>query len=594
MQETLNISLDLCDALTRAHRLGVVHRDIKPGNVLISENGTPHLSDFGLALLADSTSLTKSGTLMGTVNYLSPEACNARPLDEKSDIWSFGVMIWEMLTGYPPFQRENIGATLTAILNDPLPNFLDVYSEAPEALAFLLQSMLEKQRSQRLSPMRLVGMELDTILDHLQGEGKPVQESTSWLTKFPLDTDVLQPPSEPTSQEVADSILRSGAASDKQILNKTSLVYIYDNRYELNLDVTGYKILLRSSLFYGEPFKTWLEELSSAGEAEGTLYSFYKSYPRPEVRRRIVKAFQALPCSQAAEKLSKIATTDDSAKVRAEAGLAAAACGMLREVMEASVSQAKQGDAGAQATLVALADQYGIPDGLKGGIRWQTGLAVGFKRWQRYRGDIWRRTWKVARNGGLLGVYGAAVPIIMRYTVPEVYDQTLTYLSLTAYFLISVIMFLILGALQGAALGLSTSLGDTLLTASRITRLRSILAASAGIISGLYFSATQLLGSDPVPAAPGIVLLVNLFYGLILGWLLSLVIPKLNETMSRNQLSRRIVLVVVVNILVSIPHIYIIFQESIGQILFSRLILAMAFPIAIGFPFLFEASHDRE
>src|SRR5574341_778776 len=79
----LEIALDLADALTRAHRLGVVHRDIKPGNVLLAADGTPRLTDFGTAHIGDRTRLTEAGTVIGTYAYLSPEACNGEPLDAR-------------------------------------------------------------------------------------------------------------------------------------------------------------------------------------------------------------------------------------------------------------------------------------------------------------------------------------------------------------------------------------------------------------------------------------------------------------------------------------------------------------------------------
>lgn len=121
IERVLDIALDLTDALIRAHRINVIHRDIKPANVLLAEDGTPRLTDFGVARLGDATSVTKSGTLVGTIAYLSPEGCLGEPLDARADIWSFGVMLYEMLTGYRPFMDANTAALLTAILTRPVP-----------------------------------------------------------------------------------------------------------------------------------------------------------------------------------------------------------------------------------------------------------------------------------------------------------------------------------------------------------------------------------------------------------------------------------------------------------------------------------------
>ncbi|MCL7455479.1 MAG: serine/threonine protein kinase, partial [Anaerolineae bacterium] len=93
----LEIALDLADALTRAHRLGIIHRDLKPANVLLAEDGTPRLTDFGIAHVAESPRLTQTGVLVGTPDFVSPEACEGKPSDERADIWAFGVLLFEML-----------------------------------------------------------------------------------------------------------------------------------------------------------------------------------------------------------------------------------------------------------------------------------------------------------------------------------------------------------------------------------------------------------------------------------------------------------------------------------------------------------------
>jgi len=160
----VEIALDLADALTRAHRLGIIHRDLKPANVLLAEDGTPRLTDFGIAHVADSPRLTETGILVGTVDYLSPEACQGEPLDERTDIWAFGVLLYEILTGQRPFVGETLTAKLTAILTQPVPDLAQLAPSIPDALADLVYRMLEKDRQQRVPSVRLVGAELEAIL----------------------------------------------------------------------------------------------------------------------------------------------------------------------------------------------------------------------------------------------------------------------------------------------------------------------------------------------------------------------------------------------------------------------------------------------
>ncbi len=173
----VEIGLGLADALTRAHHLNIIHRDLKPANVLLTENGNPRLTDFGIARLADSPTLTQTGAVLGTVNYLSPEACQGESLDSRSDIWAFGVLLYEMLAGIRPFTGETMAATLTAILTQPVPDLKQHRPEIPLSLVDLIIQMLEKDPRQRIPSVRLVGAELEAIL---QGREEAGVQSALW------------------------------------------------------------------------------------------------------------------------------------------------------------------------------------------------------------------------------------------------------------------------------------------------------------------------------------------------------------------------------------------------------------------------------
>lgn len=164
VEVVLNIALDLADALTRAHRLNIIHRDIKPDNVLLAEDGTPRLTDFGVAHLGNRTRLTQTGSVIGTYAYLSPEACNGLDLDERTDIWSFGVLLYEALTGRLPFEETSTAAILTAILTKPAPDLNRLRPGLPPALVNLIDNMLVKDRDRRISSVRLVGAEIEAII----------------------------------------------------------------------------------------------------------------------------------------------------------------------------------------------------------------------------------------------------------------------------------------------------------------------------------------------------------------------------------------------------------------------------------------------
>jgi serine/threonine protein kinase len=116
--EAVDMAVQVCDALDRAHRAGIVHRDIKPGNVMVSADGRVKVVDFGLAKLQGAGRLTLEPTTLGTVHYMSPEQARGEDVDARSDIWSLGVMIAEMVTGRLPFSGGHPQAVLLAILNN--------------------------------------------------------------------------------------------------------------------------------------------------------------------------------------------------------------------------------------------------------------------------------------------------------------------------------------------------------------------------------------------------------------------------------------------------------------------------------------------
>jgi len=164
VDRALQIALDLADALTRTHRLNIIHRDIKPENVLLDSGGIPRLTDFGVADVRGDTRIIEERGLAGTAPYLSPEAFSGKTLDERSDIWSFGVLIFEMLVGEKPFPGESIGELVTGIMQAEPQDIQALNPQLPEQLVDLIYRMLIKNPTERIPSVRLVGAELEAIL----------------------------------------------------------------------------------------------------------------------------------------------------------------------------------------------------------------------------------------------------------------------------------------------------------------------------------------------------------------------------------------------------------------------------------------------
>ncbi|HEX5691693.1 MAG TPA: protein kinase, partial [Roseiflexaceae bacterium] len=163
IERVLRIGLELSDALVRAHHLNIIHRDIKPQNVLLAEDGTPRLTDFGVAHISDLASITQSGALIGTMPYLSPEAWQYDEPDERTDIWAFGVLLYELLAGRRPFLGDTPPKLRQAVFQNAVPDLSQFCPGVPAPLAELIDRMLEKDPSRRIGSMRRVGAELEAI-----------------------------------------------------------------------------------------------------------------------------------------------------------------------------------------------------------------------------------------------------------------------------------------------------------------------------------------------------------------------------------------------------------------------------------------------
>jgi len=147
--EVLSILRPLADALDYAHQRGLVHRDVKPGNVMVSSAGSATLTDFGIARAAQETRLTSTGTIVGTPEYMSPEQAKGLAVDARSDQYSLAVVAYEMLSGQVPFEAESTLALLHKIVYDPLPPIREINPDLPLGVEAVLRKALAKDPGDR-------------------------------------------------------------------------------------------------------------------------------------------------------------------------------------------------------------------------------------------------------------------------------------------------------------------------------------------------------------------------------------------------------------------------------------------------------------
>jgi predicted Ser/Thr protein kinase len=167
IREAVELAIGVAHGLAFAHQNGLVHRDVKPQNVILNGDGKPKVTDFGIARSLDVSGVTQTGTVLGTSHYIAPEQASGQPVDVYTDVYSLGAVLYELLTGEVPFDGESFVAIAMRHVHDPAPSVLDRRPDCPLRLAGAVDRALAKDPADRFPTMDTFAAELDAVLANL-------------------------------------------------------------------------------------------------------------------------------------------------------------------------------------------------------------------------------------------------------------------------------------------------------------------------------------------------------------------------------------------------------------------------------------------
>jgi serine/threonine-protein kinase len=167
VREALEIAVEVARGLAFAHEQGLIHRDVKPQNILLNGDGRAKVTDFGIARSLDVDGMTQTGTVLGTSNYIAPEQASGQRVDAHSDVYALGAVLYELLAGDVPFPGESFVAVAMKHMHEPAPNLLDVRGDVPLRVAAAVDRALEKDPEQRFPTMDAFAAELEACLAEL-------------------------------------------------------------------------------------------------------------------------------------------------------------------------------------------------------------------------------------------------------------------------------------------------------------------------------------------------------------------------------------------------------------------------------------------
>lgn len=207
IDQVIDMAIQICEGLHKAHQSDIVHRDIKPENILIGKDDLVKILDFGLAKLKGTSRLTQTGTTTGTVAYMSPEQAQGEEVDQRSDIFSLGVVLYELLTGQLPFKGEHQAAIIYSICNEEPEPLARYKSGVPEELQRIVKKVLAKNKQERYQHIDDLLADLKRLKRELGEEKEPIKKDKKSVAVLYFENLSSEPESDYFTDGITEDII---------------------------------------------------------------------------------------------------------------------------------------------------------------------------------------------------------------------------------------------------------------------------------------------------------------------------------------------------------------------------------------------------